>query len=134
MLFVPGVERLKQGERQAPSIAVQFLGGLDSMHSTREITIELLLSIWSPGHFIDGAFVRDSDGWRDLFNGLGVIAEKVESAEIIAGCAVDMKTGVRFGLYEIKDEIPDMYPYWLGKVDFKLLRAPQASKRFQDML
>ena len=45
-----------------------------------------------------------------------------------------MKEGVRYGFYEIEREIPDLYPFWMGKVEFKLMRAPQASKRFQDML
>ena len=148
--FVPSVERLKGGMHQAPSICVRFLGGHDAKHNTREITIRLLLTIWSPGHFISeqpepndqdepvppepATFVRDSDGWRDLFNGLGVIADAIETAEVIANCSVDMNEGVHYGFYEIDNEIPDMYPYWMGQVDFRLLRAPQANKRFNDML
>lgn len=134
MMFVPSVERLKTGEHQAPNIAVQFLGGADELKNSRNITIRLLLTIWAPGHFINGAFVRDSDGWRDLFNGLGVIVSAVSNAETIAECAVDMAYGIRYGLYEIKDEIPDLYPFWMGKVDFRLRRAPQANKRFVDLL
>lgn len=132
--FVPSVERLPDGAHQAPSIAVQLLGGNDQSRSDRELSIRLALTIWAPGHFDDGVFVRDSDGWRDLFNGLGAIAGAVESADTIAGCAVDMTAGVKFGFYEIDKEIPDLYPYWIGKVDFTLRRAPQASKRFLDML
>ena len=152
MLFVSSVERLMDGEHQAPSIAVRFLNGLDAKQSTRKIKLELLLTIWAPGHFYppkpegeteepEGeepaqppVFVRSADGWRDLFNGLGIIADAIETAETIAGCAIDMNTGVEYGLYEIDGEIPDMFPYWIGKVDFTLIRAPQANKRFQDML
>ena len=132
--FIPSVERLHDGEHQSPSIAVQLLGGEDGLKNNRELNIRLVLSIWSPGHFDDGKFIRDSDGWRDLFNGLGTIAGAIESAETIAGCSVDMSDGVRYGFFEIDKEIPDLYPYWMGKVDFKLKRAPQANKRFQDML
>lgn len=132
--FVPSIERMPDGAHQAPSIAVQLVEGNDGPRDSRVITIKLVLTIWSPGHFQDDQFIRGSDGWRDLFNGLGAIVGAVESAETIAGCAVDMKEGVRYGFYEIEREIPDLYPFWMGKVEFKLMRAPQASKRFQDML
>ncbi|MBQ9003986.1 MAG: hypothetical protein IJ087_19245 [Eggerthellaceae bacterium] len=132
--FTPPVERLQDGERQAPSIAVQLTGGADGLRIDRELTIRLLLTIWSPGHFADGRFMRDSDGWRDLFNGLGTMVAAVENAETIAACSVDMASGVEFGFYEIDKEIPDLYPYWIGRVDFKLRRSPQANKRFEALL
>ena len=133
--FVPSVERLPEGAHQAPSIAVQLLNGNDEIKGVRELSVRLVLTIWSPGHFEeDGAFVRDSEGWRELFSGLGVIAGLVEAAETIADCAVVLSDGVQFGFLEIDKEIPDLYPFWMGKVDFKLRRAPHANKRFQDML
>ena len=122
-MFVPSVERLKPGEHQAPNIAVQLMGGIDDIKDTRELTIRLMLTIWAPGRFEDGKFVRDSDGWRDLFNGLGAMAS-----------AVDRTYGVQYGMYESNKEIPDLYPFWMGRVDFRLRRAAQANKRFLDML
>lgn len=132
--FVPPVERLPDGAHQAPSIAVQPLNGQDGLKNSREITIRLVLTIWAPGRFEDGKFSRDSDGWRDLFNGLGIIAGAVESADTVADCSVDMSAGVQYGFYEIDKEIPDLYPYWMGKVDFKLRRGTHLSKRFEDLL
>ena len=133
-MFVPSVERLKPGEHQAPNIAVQLMNGVDDIKDTRELTIRLMLTIWAPGRFEDGKFVRDSDGWRDLYNGLGVMVSAVENAETIAGCAVDRTYGVQYGMYESNKEIPDLYPFWMGRVDFRVRRATQANKRFQDML
>ena len=132
--FVPPVERLPDGAHQAPSIAVQLINGLDGLKNSRELAIRIVLTIWAPGQFVNGEFTRDSDGWRDLFNGLGVIAGAVESADTIADCAVDLTAGVQFGFYEIDKEIPDLYPYWMGKVDFKLRRGTHLSKRFEGML
>ena len=138
-MFVPAVERLQSGELQTPSIAVQFMGGNDSIDDAnkndREIRIRLLLTIWAPGHYEDdGRFVRDWEGWRDLFNGLGVISNAVNTAETIAGCTLDRSVGIDYGLFDIKNEIPDLYPYWMGKVDFRLRRAPHANERFTDLL
>ena len=134
-LFVPSAERLPEGANNAPSIAVRFLNGLDTLNDfSREISVQLVLTIWSPGHFEDGKFVRSMEGWRSLFNGLGVIVSAVEGAETIAGSTVDMKQGVSFGLYEIEKEIPDLYPYWMGTVEFKLVKAPHSNKRFKHLL
>ena len=134
-MFVPASERLPEGAQQAPSIAVRLLNGFDRLDvSGREITVQLVLTIWAPGTFENEQFIRDMEGWRDLFNGLGVIVAAVEGAGTIAGSTVDKKTGVTFGFYEVDKEIPDLYPYWMGTVEFKLLRAPHASKRFNDML
>mgnify|MGYP007056205481 CR=1 FL=1 len=132
--FVPSVERLPEGSNQSPSILVQLLGGEDSLSEDRELRIRLLLTIWSPGHFVDGSIIRSNDGWRDLFNGLSAIVTAVESAETIAGCAVKRDNGVRYGFYEIDRQIPDMYPYWMGQVDFELRRLPHANKRFNTLL
>lgn len=133
--LVPPAERMPEGKSHAPSIAVQFSGGNDVLtKNSREIAIRLVLTIWAPGHFEEGQFVRDNEGWRSLLNGLGVMVSAVESAETIAGSTVDLETGVKFGFYEIEKEIPDLYPYWMGTVDFKLLRAPHSNKRFRNML
>lgn len=133
-MFVPSVERLKPGERQAPNIAVQLMNGIDDIKDARELAIRLMLTIWAPGQFDGGRFVRDSEGWRSLFNGLGAMVSAVENAETIAGCAVDRAFGVQFGMYESDREIPDLYPFWMGRVDFRLRRATQANKRFNNML
>ena len=133
-LFVPSVERLQAGEHQAPNIAVQLMGGADDIKDARELTMRLMLTVWAPGIFEDGRFTRSSEGWRDLFNGLGVMVSAIENAETIAGCAVDRSYGVQYGMYETEREIPDLYPFWMGRVDFRLRRAPQANKRFMDLL
>lgn len=133
-LFVPSAERLSESQHQAPSIAVQLLGGSDALDSARSFNIRLVLTVWSPGRFEGDGFVRSLDGWRELFNGLDVIARAVESAESIAGCAVDLKTGVSYGLMEFDNEIPDLYPYWMGRVDFTLACGIPLNKRFNDML
>lgn len=132
--FVPGEQRLAEGEHQAPSIAVQLLGGADSQADLRKLDVRLLLIVWAPGHFGEGGFTRDRDGWRDLYNGLEAMSRAVESAETVAGCAVDHASGVRFGFYDIDGEIPDQYPYWVGKVDFALVCAPPATSRFENLL
>ncbi|MBQ9000261.1 MAG: hypothetical protein IJ087_00210 [Eggerthellaceae bacterium] len=132
--FVPGKERLTQGQLQAPSIAVQLLGGSDASSGNRTLNVRLVLTIWAPGHYDADGFHRDQDGWRDLHNGLDAMAVAVGSAEVIAGCAVNLSRGVQFGYFDIEGEIPDLYPYWMGKVDFELTGAYPANKRFENLL
>ena len=132
--FVPGRERLERGQLQAPSIAVQLLGGDDSASGSRTLNMRLVLTIWAPGHYDADGFHRDQDGWRDLHNGLDAMAVAVGSAEVIAGCTVALARGVRFGYFDIDGEIPDLYPYWMGKVDFELAGAYPANKRFENLL
>lgn len=133
-MFVPSVERLEPGMVQVPNIAVQFLGGDDALGSLRTFDVRLVLTVWAPGNFDDGAFERNQDGWRDLMNGLGVIATAVREAETLSGCAVDMGTGIKYGLFDENGQIPDLYPFWMGKVDFRLRRAPHASNKFENLL
>jgi len=132
--FVPGKERLEDGEHQHPSIAVQLLGGIDGLSGSRTLNVRLVLTIWAPGHYDEDGFHRDRDGWRDLYNGLDAVAAAVGSAEGIAGYAVDMRSGVRYGFLDIDGEIPDLYPYWMGKVDFDLVASAPANKRFENLL
>ena len=132
--FVPGKERLHEGDMQAPAIAVQLVSGSNRASSRRTLSVRLMLVIWSPGHFDADGYHRDNDGWRDLYNGLDAMVTAIEEAEVIAGCTVDHNRGIQYGYLDIDGEIPDLYPYWIGRVDFDLLGATPGSKRFNEYL
>ncbi|MBQ9000545.1 MAG: hypothetical protein IJ087_01675 [Eggerthellaceae bacterium] len=133
--YIPSEERLADGQHQSPSIAVQVSDGTDGLRESRAFNVRLVLMIWAPGEWADdGAFTRTMDGWRELFNGLDTIVKAIETADTVAECTVDLESGIRYGFLDVDGEIPDLYPFWFGKVDFRLLCGAPSNKRFVDML
>lgn len=133
--YIPAEERLADGQHQSPSIAVQVNDGTDELRESRVLNVRLVLMIWAPGEWDDdGTFTRTMNGWRDLFNGLDKIVKAIETAGTVAECMVDIDSGIRYGFLDIDGEIPDLYPFWFGKVDFRLLCGAPANKRFIGML
>lgn len=133
--YIPSEDRLTDGQHQSPSIAVQVHEGADERRGSRVFNVRLVLMIWAPGEWDDdGAFTRTMDGWRELFNGLDKIVKEIETAETIAECDVDYESGIRYGFLDIDGEIPDLHPFWFGRVDFRLVCGAPANKRFIGML
>lgn len=135
--FVPTEDRIEDGGHRFPFIAVQLLSGNDLAKSSgleRNINVRLVLGVWNPGHFNDGVLTPSMDGWRDVFNGVDVIAGIVESADTIADSRLDEERGISYGLLDEDGAVLDQYPYFLGRVDFTLQAGKPANKRFENLL
>ena len=130
--FVPTDSLVDEGTRFA-SIAVQLITGKD-VRDTRGRNGRPVLCSWMPGHFEVGFGTPSMDGWRDTMNGLDVISNLVRSAETIAGARLDADKGVSYGFLDQDGEAIDLYPFFMGRVDFTVEVGTPANKRFEKLL
>lgn len=137
-LYVPTKEKLPPGViSPIPSICVRFVEGANNLSDGKgSIGIQLCFSTWDPGtHGEDelfpngdgtyrrgkgGAFWRNGDGWRDVWNMVDITLREIESATNIDGLVIDRSVPVKFGPITEQDSIPDFYPFWFAWVSFSV--------------
>ena len=65
-----------------------------------------------------GTFVRNADGWQDVWNFVDLALRELESAEYINGLRICKEEPIRFGPFSADEAIMDFYPYWWAWISF----------------
>ena len=162
-LYVPGKERLPPSiAAPIPSICAQLMEGNDDLTThKRELQFRLCLACWNPGeHGAERliptadpaatggvryfhptgeeakAYVRNSDGWRDVFNMLDMTLRSLEGTEFIEGHRLMKERGIKYGVFTEDGNVVDYYPYWLNWITFTLEAGVVAPipAAYQDLL
>ncbi len=140
-LFIPSKDRTPPKiAAPIPSVCVQLVQGKDDMiASTRGIKIRLCFAAWDPGYHGpdifkptgDGSgsyiqwndeeakalFLKNGEGWRDVWNFVDTALREIEDAEYINGLRLVKEDGITFGLFTEQDAVPDFYPFWYAWVE-----------------
>ena len=140
-LFIPSKDRTPPKiAAPIPSVCVQIVQGKDDMiASTRGIKIRLCFAAWDPGYHGpdifkptgDGSgsyiqwndeeakalFLKNGEGWRDVWNFVDTALREIEDAEYINGLRLVKEDGITFGLFTEQDAVPDFYPFWYAWVE-----------------
>ena len=140
-LFIPSKDRTPPKiAAPIPSVCVQIVQGKDDMiASTRGIKIRLCFAAWDPGYHGpdifkptgDGSgsyiqwndeeakalFLKNGEGWRDVWNFVDTPLREIEDAEYINGLRLVKEDGITFGLFTEQDAVPDFYPFWYAWVE-----------------
>lgn len=141
-MYVPTEDKLPKTIPAAfPSLCVRFMVGSDDLSSkSGTIGIQFLLSAWNPGTHpsdlcaeanngppkwkgapdTEAVFERNGEGWRDIWNFVGIALNAVESTSTISGYEIDPAVPVKFGPLTEQESIPDFYPFWFAWVTFQL--------------
>ena len=144
-MYVPTKEKLPPSiPSPFPSVCVRFIKGADDL-STRKgsIGIQLCFSAWNPGTHgrdvmvpdpdncmsskrwtgkeADDYFVRNGDGWRDVWAMVDIALAEIESVSNIDGLVIDPSVPIEFGPLTEQEAIPDYYPFWFAWVSFSIL-------------
>ena len=130
-LYVPPQDQLPPDiDYQIPSICLQLKEGSDNLtNDVRSLDFRLAFSTYRPGHFVESekengdkeiAFVRDADGWEDLWLWVSRSVNKIQTKMYIEGVRVDRNTPVKFGHFQIDDNMVEAYPMWYAWVEFSV--------------
>ncbi len=136
-LYVPAKDRIPPNiPAPIPSLCIQLMDGEDkTTEHKRKLNIRLCLAAWNPGEQTgvtyrphedeeqffnkkysrgdeNPKYTRNLDGWRDVWNFVDVIIQKLESTDIIAGLRVSKEDGIKYGPFTEDGAIWDYYPYW----------------------
>lgn len=161
-LFVPAKDRMPPNiQAPVPSIAVQLLEGKDSLKKgERRIRIRLCLSTWNPGIHpgekmhpykkksafggsvyrrgdkSEEQYVRNGDGWKELYNFQDIALSELEGKEFFAGVRIDMEEPITYGPFTEEGVIWDYYPYWNGWIAFTVICGVpyKRSEEIRDLL
>lgn len=128
-LYVPPKDQLPPDiTQQIPSICLQLKEGSDDMvKGTRSLDIRLAFSTYRPGRFkeVEDAegntlveFTRDAEGWKELWLWVSKSVHKIQSEMYIEGVKVDRSTPVKYGHFQIDENIVEAYPMWYAWVTF----------------
>lgn len=140
-LFIPSKDRTPPKiAAPIPSVCVQIVQGKDDMiASTRGIKIRLCFAAWDPGYHgpdifkptgggsgsyiqwndeeAKALFLKNGEGWRDVWNFVDTALREIEDAEYINGLRLVKEDGITFGLFTEQDAVPDFYPFWYAWVE-----------------
>lgn len=146
-LFVPGKERIPPSvPAPIPSVCVQLMEGSDDLlKKQRQLQIRLCLACWNPGEHgrelliprknpaaLGGisyfhpageaaeTYVRNMEGWRDLYNFADLTLRQLEGTEYIEGHRLVKEAGIKYGPFTEDGNIWDYYPYWHHWITFTL--------------
>ncbi len=67
-----------------------------------------------------GTFIRNADGWQDVWNFIDLAIRELENVENLDGLRIRKEEPIRFVPFSDKDALMDFYPYWWGWVSFTL--------------
>lgn len=159
-LFVPAKDRLPPNVRAPiPSVCVQVMEAKDKMvDHQRTLKIRLCLACWNPGtqsgeifvphdnsdalfgkSYTQGkpeqSYVRNLDGWKDIWNFIDVALREIENAEFFAGVRLVKEQDIEYGPFVEDGAIWDAYPYWNAWISFAVESGlVQNPKSYQDLL
>lgn len=161
VMYVPTKDRLPpRVAAPIPSICVQLVTGKhEPAHSSGRFQVRFCLSAWNPGEHggdiykptrqPDGSvsyrqwtgpearahFVRNSEGWRDVWGFTDTALSVLENTEYINGLRLIKEDGLEYGPFTDEMGIVDYYPYWFAWISCSFehalpRRTPEAYKDF----
>jgi hypothetical protein len=123
ILYIPVPEKNKAkappAPAEVPSICIQLIKCTDRKN-TRELDIRLALATWNPGLHKPKEFIRNSEGWRDVWNFTDKCLRVIENAEYLSGLRVKIENGIEFGPIDEQDASASLYPYWFSYIAFTI--------------
>ena len=135
-MYQPGKDKLPPGVRSPfPSVVVQLLEGSDDMiASNGRMKLQLSFTAWNPGRHAgelkratetttEQSFVRNAEGWKDVWNFVDCALREIENAEYMNGIRVVKELPITFGQFQQEGQISDLYPYWGAWVIFTIERG-----------
>lgn len=140
-MYQPGKDKLPPGVvAPFPSVVVQMLEGSDNVtEGNSRIKIQLSFTAWNPGNHAgelttiidttvaDGTedldvsisgttagepFVRNAEGWKDVWNFVDRTLREIENTEYLNGLRVVKELSITYGQFQQEGQISDLYPYW----------------------
>ena len=82
-----------------------------------------------------GTYVRNADGWQDVWNFVDLALRELETAEYINGLRICKEEPIRFGPFSADEAVIDFYPYWWAWISFYLEYGINRSKpKYDNML
>lgn len=116
-----------------PSICVQLENGSDDLiNRNGELNIRLGFSTWNPGLYRKREdklhLDMNVEGWRDAWNFVDLVLEKIENSEYIGGLRLVKENTVNFAPISKQTNIPQFFPYWYAEIKFTLERSVVRTK------
>lgn len=147
VLYVPTKDRMPpKATAPIPSLCVQLVEGSEDMtKNSGRMKLRFSLSAWNPGTHKEGElfipyrdesgnlyykawtsddvkekFIRNAEGWRDVWNFADTALRELEAAEYIEGLRLVKEDGITYGPYQDDGAFTDFYPYWFAWINFTL--------------
>lgn len=135
ILYVPPKELIGEANR-VPSICVQFDDGSESFSGAGgALNIRLQFATFNPGEHAEGGFQRNTEGWRDVWNLVDYIMERIRSVELIDGIRILKENGIKYGPISDQGQIPNFYPYYFAWMSFSVeYGIPSSKAQINDLL
>lgn len=114
-MYQPGKDKLPPNVKAPfPSVVVQLLEGTDDVvNRNGQLKLQLSFTVWNPGdHETGDGFVRNADGWRDVWVFVDRTLREIENTEYLNGLRVVKELNITFGQFQQEGQISDLYPYW----------------------
>ena len=141
-MYVPTQEKLPPNvHAPLPALCVNFSKGEENTATGEgSLNVQFSFSVWDTGlHGKDifkpegggtfkqwsGAeaesfFKRNGEGWRDAWNFVDIALRALGSVSSIGGYTIDRATPFEYGPHTEQEAIPDLYPFWLAWVSFRI--------------
>lgn len=128
ILYVPPKELISEANR-VPSICVQFDDGSESLSGAGgQLAIRLQFATFNPGEHTKDDFKRNTEGWRDVWNLVDFIMERIRSVELIDEIRILKENGIKYGPISDQGQIPNFYPYYFAWMTFSVEYGIPSSK------
>ena len=151
-MYQPGKDKLPPGVISPfPSVVVQLLEGRDDITASNgRMKFQLSFTAWNPGNHAgeltraiqtttasgsndlsvqfcgvdsEQLFMRDAEGWKDVWNFVDRALREIENAEYLNGLRVVKEEPITFGQFQQEGQISDLYPYWGAWAIFTIERG-----------
>lgn len=151
-MYQPGKDKLPPGVMAPfPSVVVQLLEGSDDMPASRgRIKLQLSFTAWNPGNHTgeltraiqtttasgaedlgvqfggmdsEPSFMRDAEGWKDVWSFVDRTLREIENTEYLNGLRVVKELPITYGQFQQEGQISDLYPYWGAWAIFTIERG-----------
>lgn len=128
ILYVPAKELIGEANR-VPSVCIQFDEGNESMASASGVlNLRLQFATFNPGEHTEGNFKINTEGWRDVWNFIDYIAERLRNVELIDDIRIIKENGIHYGPISDSGQIPNFYPYYFAWMTFSVEYGIPSSK------
>jgi hypothetical protein len=128
ILYVPPAEIIGEANR-VPSICIQFEEGNESIANLSGVlNLRLYFAVFNPGEHTKDDFTINTNGWRDVWNFVDYIMEKIRNTELIEDLRIIKENGIHYGPASDQGAIPDFYPYYYAWMTFSVEYGIPSSK------
>lgn len=128
ILYVPPKEIIGEANR-VPSICVQFDEGNENLAGASGVLrLRLQFATFNPGEHADGNFKVNTEGWRDVWNLVDYIMERIRNTELIGNMRILKENGISCGPISDQGQIPNFYPYYFAWMTFSVEYGIPSSK------